>query len=105
MENEYQSEERICLTCETPIRSAFFCSTSFIDSRTPDEKNPMPQHIGVCLLDRNCLRVYRNDGENFVTTIETPVNSLYPTYYIGNNIYDSSFPGIKYMVYEILHTI
>ncbi|XP_055551724.1 anaphase-promoting complex subunit 1 [Wyeomyia smithii] len=73
----------VCLTCENTIKFAFFGSTGFfsadeLDSKSPKKKECAPSS-GVCLLDGSALRVYCNNGENFITSIECPISNVYVT--------------------------
>lgn len=72
----------VCLTCEHPIKFAFFCPDGFISSKEVDGKEckrtaASPSKGGVCLLDGSTLKVYCSNGENFVTSIECPVSNVW----------------------------
>lgn len=63
---------RVVLTCETPIKFAFFCPPSFISMNSDDTND-----YGVGLLDANSLRVYFKNGEDYMTAIENPISKVW----------------------------
>ncbi|KAJ6638177.1 Anaphase-promoting complex subunit 1 [Pseudolycoriella hygida] len=77
---------RICFTCDTPIKHAFFCSKNFIKTVNPD-KRPEKQveddedYDGICLIDSTSLRVYLTTGEDYVASLEFPVSNTWSTRY------------------------
>lgn len=66
--DEYEMP-RVALTCETPIKFAFFCPPTFIERKKRGEAT----NYGVGVLDSKCLKVYFKNGEDYVTAIESPV--------------------------------
>lgn len=72
---------RVCLTCESTIKFAFFCPPSFISTMpetvSGDDKNDF--NYGVGLLDGTCLKVYFKNGEDYVTAIENPISKVWVT--------------------------
>lgn len=67
---------RVTLTCETPIKFAFFCPPSFISST---KANDYDDNYGVGLLDAKSLRVYFKNGEDYMPAIENPISKVWVT--------------------------
>lgn len=80
---------KICFTCETPIKFAFFCSPDFTKSElfVNNPKNTEENEVevtdedftGICLIDNLSLKVYCNQGENYMTSLEFPVSNVWST--------------------------
>uniref|UniRef100_A0A1I8M2U1 Uncharacterized protein n=1 Tax=Musca domestica TaxID=7370 RepID=A0A1I8M2U1_MUSDO len=72
---------RLCFTCETPIKFAFFCNKSFISSPKEQlaEEETGQKVTSICLIDQNSLRVYCSNGEDFLSNLEFPVSHVWPT--------------------------
>lgn len=77
---------KICFTCETPIKFAFFCSPDFTSSDSTFVKNGGNEievndedFTGICLIDNLSLKVYCNQGENYLTSLEFPVSNVWST--------------------------
>lgn len=69
---------RVVLTCETPIKFAFFCPPSFITfTNSGGQLDQDPSNYGVGLLDANSLRVYFKNGEDYMTAIENPISKVW----------------------------
>ncbi|XP_053692901.1 anaphase-promoting complex subunit 1 [Sabethes cyaneus] len=76
-----EAAPHVCLTCENAIKFAFFGSAAFftadeLENKQSKKKMSVPS-AGVCLLDGSMLRVYCNNGENFITSIECPISHVY----------------------------
>lgn len=81
----------ICFTCETRIKFAFFCPPDFYSNENENENlaratAPIPlrahgdvEETGVCLVDGTSIRVYTPMGEDFRTSLEFPVSSVWQT--------------------------
>ncbi|XP_062701630.1 anaphase-promoting complex subunit 1 [Aedes albopictus] len=76
------------LTCEHPIKFAFFSPRQFLSSEAKDNpekgtkkrsKSDQQLKSAVCLMDGTSLRVYCSSGENFVTSIECPISNVWIT--------------------------
>ncbi|GAB0094323.1 Anaphase-promoting complex subunit 1 [Sergentomyia squamirostris] len=78
-----QVAPRVCFTCETPIKFAFFCSPSFMESdgsKDEEEAGGKKDKVrGICLIDSTSLRVYRDDGEDFICSLEFQVSNVWNT--------------------------
>ncbi|XP_053948485.1 anaphase-promoting complex subunit 1 isoform X1 [Anastrepha ludens] len=83
---------RLCFTCETPIKFAFFCNKSFVTSkRNSRAKNKSDKRksyseeeedfSAICLIDQVALRIYCSNGEDFLCNLEFPVSHVWPTSY------------------------
>ncbi|XP_067639434.1 anaphase-promoting complex subunit 1 isoform X2 [Eurosta solidaginis] len=79
---------RLCFTCETPIKFAFFCSKSFVTAsrNTTSAKGRRKIHTeededftAICLIDQTALRIYCSNGEDFLCNLEFPVSNVWPT--------------------------
>lgn len=70
---------RVCLTCESTIKFAFFCPPSFISVHEPIETEEKNFNYGIGLLDGTCLKVYFKNGEDYVTAIENPISKVWVT--------------------------
>ncbi|KAL9886530.1 anaphase promoting complex subunit 1 [Glossina fuscipes fuscipes] len=68
---------RLCFTCDTPIKFAFFCNDSFINIVADDADCKISTSI--CLIDQNSLRVYCSNGEDYIASLEFPVSNVWPT--------------------------
>uniref|UniRef100_A0A1A9WDA7 Uncharacterized protein n=1 Tax=Glossina brevipalpis TaxID=37001 RepID=A0A1A9WDA7_9MUSC len=66
---------RLCFTCDTPIKFAFFCNESFINTSADDCKTS----TSICLIDQNSLRVYCSTGEDYLASLEFPVSNVWQT--------------------------
>lgn len=96
-----QSSQRnmptMCFTCQSPIRFAFFCPSSFFTCPNPDKRKPDEQHrlgtlyanrsktesfnFGICLIDAETLRIYSPCGEDYRTSFPFPVSNVFQTKY------------------------
>lgn len=99
---------RICFTCDTPIKHAFFCSPNFVKTKNPDKRpeKQVPDEDepnGICLIgktesrdvfvaidwiwfvnfskDSTSLRVYLSTGEDYLSSLEFSVSSTWLTRY------------------------
>lgn len=96
---------RVCFTCDTPIRHAFFCPTSFVKTTDPDKREDKrvveeEEPNGICLIgkmigssfemssfmflifsDSTSLRVYLSTGEDYLASLEFPVSNTWSTRY------------------------
>uniref|UniRef100_A0A1B0CZC3 Anaphase-promoting complex subunit 1 middle domain-containing protein n=1 Tax=Phlebotomus papatasi TaxID=29031 RepID=A0A1B0CZC3_PHLPP len=74
---------RVCFTCDTPIKFAFFCTPSFMESDnsadSEGEEGKDVKRRGICLIDSTSLRVYRDDGEDFLCALEFQVSNVWNT--------------------------
>ncbi|XP_055843307.1 anaphase-promoting complex subunit 1 [Episyrphus balteatus] len=71
---------RMCFTCETPIKFAFFCNQSFLHG-TMKKECDKTKLTSICLIDASCLRVYCSNGEDFTSNLEFPVSNVWVTKY------------------------
>lgn len=80
VEHEKTASE-ICYTTESPIQYAFFCTKNFLDADFKIENKPVRtrDNQGIGIIDTNSLKVYATNGENLVTSIESPINKLWIT--------------------------
>lgn len=83
--NDRTSSE-ICYTSETPIQFAFFCGKKFLDADYKiDDKDKSvvtnDKTHGIAIIDTMSLKVYSINGENLVTSIETPISKIWLTKY------------------------
>lgn len=100
---------RICFTCDTPIKHAFFCSTNFVQTKDPDKREHKlvveeEEPNGICLIGKNnsdfvqrhvrqykrcfsvrldstSLRVYLSTGEDYLASLEFSVSNTWSTRY------------------------
>lgn len=70
---------KVCLTCESTIKFAFFCPPSFISMQETVVGDEKSFNYGVGLLDGTCLKVYFKNGEDYVTAIENPISKVWVT--------------------------
>lgn len=81
-----------CFTCDTPIRYALFCPTSFFQCENPDKRTPASgqrdcevrnagqiDEFGICLMDATTMRVYSSTGEDYRTSLEFKVSNVWQT--------------------------
>lgn len=80
----------ICYTTESPVQFAFFCTKNFLN---PDYKIQQNAKLsanssseafdnkGIGFIDSNSLKVYTKNGENLITSIETPISKIWITKY------------------------
>lgn len=74
----------ICYTSESPIQFAFFCTKNFLDADYKMDVKPPSKPIdisiqGIGIIDTSSLKVYSTNGENLVTSIESPINRIWST--------------------------
>ncbi|TMW48346.1 hypothetical protein DOY81_006572 [Sarcophaga bullata] len=81
--DERSNLPRLCFTCETPIKFAFFCKKSFTQSSLQYDKKSEGEddekQTSICLIDQTSLRVYCSDGEDFLSNLEFPISHVWPT--------------------------
>ncbi|XP_054087608.1 anaphase-promoting complex subunit 1 [Zeugodacus cucurbitae] len=81
---------RLCFTCETPIKFAFFCSKSFVtgkrDARSQSKGTNKKSYSeeeedfsAICLIDQSALHIYCSNGEDYLCNLEFPVSHVWPT--------------------------
>ncbi|XP_023295773.2 anaphase-promoting complex subunit 1 [Lucilia cuprina] len=76
---------RLCFTCETPIKFAFFCNKSFTQTsleyhkKQQEEDEEEDKQTSICLIDQTSLRVYCSNGEDFLSNLEFPISHVWPT--------------------------
>ena len=82
--HEITSSE-ICYTSESPIQFAFFCTKNFLNADYKIEHKPTKRNAdvneGVGIFDTNSLKIYSTNGENLVTSIESPISKIWITKY------------------------
>lgn len=81
-----KASSEICYTSEGPIQFAFFCTKNFLDADYKIESKQArhqdsEMNKGVGIIDTNSLKVYATNGENLVTSIETPITKIWITKY------------------------
>lgn len=81
-----KTSSEICYTSEGPIQFAFFCTKNFLDADYKIENKPMrrfetEENQGVGMIDTSSLKVYATNGENLVTSIESPISKVWITKY------------------------
>lgn len=72
----------ICYTSESPIQFAFFCFKNFLDADYKINSKPLKagENIqGIGIIDSTSLKVYATNGENLVTSIESPIIRIWST--------------------------
>lgn len=81
-----KASSETCYTSEGPIQFAFFCTKNFLDAdfkienkATKHQDSEMNKGVGI--IDTNSLKVYATNGENLVTSIETPITKIWITKY------------------------
>ncbi|XP_036221809.2 anaphase-promoting complex subunit 1 isoform X2 [Bactrocera oleae] len=81
---------RLCFTCESPIKFAFFCSKSFVigkrDARSKNKGSTRKSYTeekedfsAICLIDQTALHIYCSNGEDYLCNLEFPVSHVWPT--------------------------
>ncbi|KAG5683225.1 hypothetical protein PVAND_012519 [Polypedilum vanderplanki] len=78
-----------CYTTEDPIKSAFFCTRSFLDpdyniqniKSNKNEDNDSDAFKGIAIIDSSSMKVYTKSGEILVTAVESPINKVWITKY------------------------
>lgn len=80
-----KTSSEICYTSESPIQFAFFCTKNFLDADYKIENKPRRSESediqGVGMIDTSSLKVYATNGENLVTSIESPISKIWITKY------------------------
>ncbi|XP_023031148.1 anaphase-promoting complex subunit 1 [Drosophila willistoni] len=75
--------KRMCFTCDTPVKFACFLNSTFVRGRLAQLKASIqPEEdslTAICVMDQNSLRVYCDDGEDFVANLDFPVSQLWQT--------------------------
>lgn len=62
-------QQAVLFTSDSPIKFAFFCSNSFLDT----SKNVTT----ICVIDSSCIRFYCDNGEDFISNLEFPVSQVW----------------------------
>ncbi|KAH8419854.1 hypothetical protein KR009_003297 [Drosophila setifemur] len=74
---------RMCFTCDSPVRFACFLNRSFVRGRLAQLKAALESEddglTAICVMDQNALRVYCDDGEDFLANLEFPVSQVWQT--------------------------
>jgi hypothetical protein len=71
-----RTDGEICYTSESPIQFAFFCTKNFLGASYKIDLKPskLPGNVqGIEIIDVSSLKVYATNGENLVTSIESPI--------------------------------
>ncbi|XP_032594835.1 anaphase-promoting complex subunit 1 [Drosophila grimshawi] len=74
---------RMCFTCDTPVKFACFLNRRFVRGRLAQLRaavQPDEDHLtAICVVDQDALRVYCDDGEDFLANLDFPVSHLWQT--------------------------
>lgn len=87
----------MCFTCQSPIRFAFFCPSTFFTCPNPDKRKDQQKfrlgnlhayrskvetfNFGICLIDSEALRIYSTCGDDYRTSFPFPVSNVLQTNY------------------------
>ncbi|XP_034650000.1 anaphase-promoting complex subunit 1 [Drosophila subobscura] len=75
--------KRMCFTCDYPVKFACFLNRSFVRGRLAQLKAAIDAEDdslkAICVMDSDAMRVYCNDGEDFLASVEFPVGHLWQT--------------------------
>ncbi|TDG41004.1 hypothetical protein AWZ03_012572 [Drosophila navojoa] len=75
-------QQRMCFTCDTPVKFACFLNRSFVRGRLAQLRaavEPEDKLTAICVMDQDALRVYCNDGDDFLANLDFPVSHLWQT--------------------------
>ncbi|XP_017115012.1 anaphase-promoting complex subunit 1 [Drosophila elegans] len=74
---------RMCFTSDTPVRFACFLNRSFVRGRLAQMKAAAQSEdddlTAICVMDQDAVRVYRNDGEDYLANLDFPVSQVWQT--------------------------
>ncbi|EDV34305.1 uncharacterized protein Dana_GF21034 [Drosophila ananassae] len=74
---------RMCFTCDSPVRFACFLNRTFVRGRLAQLKAALQSEddklTAICVMDQNALRVYCDDGEDFLANLDFPVSQVWQT--------------------------
>lgn len=75
--------KRMCFTCDTPVKFACFLNRRFVRGRLAQLKAAVQQEednlTAICVMDQDALRVYCDNGEDFLANLDFPVSQLWQT--------------------------
>lgn len=75
--------KRMCFTCDTPVKFACFLNRRFVRGRLAQLRasvQPEDDNLtAICVVDQDALRVYCDDGEDFLANLDFPISKLWQT--------------------------
>ncbi|KAH8287008.1 hypothetical protein KR054_000545 [Drosophila jambulina] len=75
--------KRMCFTADTPVRYACFLNRSFVRGRLAQLEAAIQAKddalTAICVMDQDSLRVYCDDGEDFLANLDFPVSQVWQT--------------------------
>lgn len=75
--------KRMCFTCDTPVKFACFLNRRFVRGRLAQLQaavQPDDDHLtAICVMDQDALRVYCDNGEDYLANLDFPVSHLWQT--------------------------
>lgn len=75
-------QRRMCFTCDTPVKFACFLNRNFVRGRLAQLRaavQPEDKLTAICVVDQDALRVYCDDGDDFLANLDFPVSHLWQT--------------------------
>ncbi|XP_060661715.1 anaphase-promoting complex subunit 1 [Drosophila nasuta] len=74
---------RMCFTCDTPVKFACFLNRRFVRGRLAQLSASMASDddnlTAICVVEQDALRVYCDNGEDFVANLDFPISHLWQT--------------------------
>uniref|UniRef100_A0A182KCH8 Uncharacterized protein n=1 Tax=Anopheles christyi TaxID=43041 RepID=A0A182KCH8_9DIPT len=77
LSNEPDGLPQKTFTCDTPIRFAFFCPRQFIRPDTAPTNAPEPDDAAICLIEKDTLHVFLDDGDTHKAMLQCPVAAVW----------------------------
>ncbi|KAL7744257.1 hypothetical protein ACLKA6_009216 [Drosophila palustris] len=75
--------KRMCFTCDTPVKFACFLNRRFVRGRLAQLRasvQPEDDNLtAICVVDQDALRVYCDDGDDFLANLDFPISKLWQT--------------------------
>ncbi|EDW62517.1 anaphase-promoting complex subunit 1 [Drosophila virilis] len=76
-------QRRMCFTCDTPVKFACFLNRRFVRGRLAQLRAAVQPEddslTAICVVDQDALRVYCDDGDDFLANLDFPVSHLWQT--------------------------
>lgn len=75
--------KRMCFTCDTPVKFACFLNRRFVRGRLAQLRasvQPEDDNLtAICVVDQDALRVYCDDGDDFLANLDFPISQMWQT--------------------------
>ncbi|KAH8304880.1 hypothetical protein KR018_006035 [Drosophila ironensis] len=74
---------RTCFTSDSPVKFACFLNRNFVRGRLAQMRAALESDndtlTAICVMDQSALRVYCDDGEDFLANLDFPVSQMWQT--------------------------